>query len=271
MKNRFLTYKVIFIKLGGSVITNKKKPFTLNKKRLQNLIAQIKEFKNNDKKGYRILLGHGSGSFGHAIARKYNLKHGKNKMDIKALTEDEFFVEKLNRIVYEECYKANLPAMSFSPRTFLCFRRKNIVLNEKPLLYALKHDIIPIVYGDNILCEENYFYLLSTEDIFRIISSKIRPCKIILVSDTLPFLIRRNKKTSLNRIDENVLKRITKIKGNNYDITGGMIEKIKSAFYISKNLGIDVIIVNGTKKDSLKKTLLDTEDALHHFDATLVR
>jgi len=247
------------IKLGGSIITNKNKPFSYKKEIVKSIASQIKEFLRN-KKEYRVVIGHGSGSFGHVIAKKHGFIHGKNEFRLPSLIEDEFFVEKLNKLVYESFYEMGLPVMVFSPGNFLFHSKNEFVVFEKPLLSAIDKGIIPIVYGDNVLTNKNEFYLLSTEDIFEILSRKIMPKKIIFVSDTLPYLIKNGIKEYLTKINKQVLKRIKEYENENFDVTGGMLQKLRSAINISKNAGAKVIIVNGNENSSLKDVLFGKKD-----------
>ena len=65
----------MLLKLGGSLITDKNQP---NQAR-HNLIHRIAEeistiIKENP--GMRIVLGHGSGSFGHMPAHRYGTRNG---------------------------------------------------------------------------------------------------------------------------------------------------------------------------------------------------
>ncbi len=58
------------IKLGGSVITQKDKEYTFKKSVVKRLAKEIK--KSNKK----VLIAHGSGSFGHTSALKYGGMNG---------------------------------------------------------------------------------------------------------------------------------------------------------------------------------------------------
>ena len=61
-----------FIKIGGSIITDTSKPSTPKLQEIERLVDEIKA----GSEGHRILVGHGSGSFGHVAVHKYNLENG---------------------------------------------------------------------------------------------------------------------------------------------------------------------------------------------------
>ena len=73
---------LLFIKLGGSFITEKDKPYTLAADRLRQGLGQVKELLESQP-GMQLVLGHGSGSFGHAAAKGLDLAAGLQ--DQKAL------------------------------------------------------------------------------------------------------------------------------------------------------------------------------------------
>jgi len=75
---------LILIKLGGSLITDKTKPFTPKEAVIRRLGREIKETLRSFPG--RIIIGHGSGSFGHIVAAKYKTQNGIiNQKSIKGL------------------------------------------------------------------------------------------------------------------------------------------------------------------------------------------
>jgi len=56
--------KIVLIKLGGSLITNKQKPFTPKISVIDDLSRQIKEALDEDK-SLQLIIGNGGGSFPH--------------------------------------------------------------------------------------------------------------------------------------------------------------------------------------------------------------
>ena len=64
--------ELILLKLGGSLLTDKDKPNSIRKDVVKSAIQQII---NADEK---IILIHGGGSFGHPLAKKYNISEGIN-------------------------------------------------------------------------------------------------------------------------------------------------------------------------------------------------
>src|SRR3990172_434782 len=67
--------ELIFLKLGGSLITDKDSPYTPRLDKLADLAGQIAAV-FAETPGLRLVLGHGSGSFGHTAASKYGTREG---------------------------------------------------------------------------------------------------------------------------------------------------------------------------------------------------
>ena len=61
---------MFIIKLGGSVITDKTKEAYFKTEIMNNLSREIK------KSNQQCIIIHGAGSFGHVLAKKYNLNQG---------------------------------------------------------------------------------------------------------------------------------------------------------------------------------------------------
>ena len=64
-----------FLKLGGSIITDKEKPRTLRAGVLTRLMSEIAAARVAQP-NLRLVLGHGSGSYGHVEAKKYGTRAG---------------------------------------------------------------------------------------------------------------------------------------------------------------------------------------------------
>ena len=70
-----MTTETVFLKLGGSLITDKDKPYTPRLDKLKELALEIKTVLDSTP-DLLLILGHGSGSFGHTAAKKYGTRNG---------------------------------------------------------------------------------------------------------------------------------------------------------------------------------------------------
>ena len=72
--------RLMFLKLGGSVITDKNKANTPDIKRIDAIALAIHKTLELDT-SLSLLIGHGSGSFGHHAANKYGTRDGVSTIE----------------------------------------------------------------------------------------------------------------------------------------------------------------------------------------------
>jgi isopentenyl phosphate kinase len=243
---------LIFIKLGGSLIT-KKRPYTLNLRKIRELVKEISDLKRKSK--FKILLGNGAGSFAHVSAKKFKTKLGyineRSKIGHCLVQND---ASALNRILVKEFLKAKEKAISFQPSAAIETSNGKIkFFYFQPIKNYLKADLIPIVFGDVVSDRKKGCAILSTEEIFKYLAKKLKPQKIILMSKVEGVLDSKGK--IISKIDKKNFKEIKKfLKGaEKIDVTGGMAQKVKEAMEMAKE-GIEVFIIGG-KKGNLEKVL----------------
>ncbi len=105
----------IFLKLGGSLITHKGQDYTPRVDLLDLLCAVIAKF-ISDRPESRLILGHGSGSFGHIPAKEYGTREGVHTPhQWRGFTEVWYQAAALNRLVIEALHRHGLPAVAFPP------------------------------------------------------------------------------------------------------------------------------------------------------------
>jgi len=255
--------QLIFIKLGGSVITHKDKPLTANERAIQRLGREIIEAKK--KFGGKIIIGHGSGSFGHSLASKYKTHEGiVNKESVKGAVLVEDVAVQLNRIVVRQLLGLGLPVFSFAPGSFLTSRtRKPDKVFPEAIFQALEKGIIPLVYGDVVFDERIGFTIFSTEMVFdALIKHLLKQYKIVRIihaSDTNGVYGRDGKTIPIitPKNFDKVQKAVVGSKA--VDVTGGMLHKVKESLGTARRFGIESIILNGTISGELKRAIIGGE------------
>ena|SRR3989338_7579200 len=172
---------IIFLKLGGSLITDKSAPRTLRPEVLARLMAEIALARSADTE-LRLVLGHGSGSFGHVEAKKYGTRSGvKTPEDWRGFAEVQQVAGLLNRLVLDLGRAAGLPLINFPPSASV--RARDAVVESlatDPLRAALDHGLVPLVFGDVGLDSVRGGTIVSTEDVFRYLAGVLRPERILL-------------------------------------------------------------------------------------------
>jgi isopentenyl phosphate kinase len=243
---------LIFIKLGGSLIT-KSTPYTPNLKIIRQIAKEIKKVKR--KYEIRLLIGNGAGSFAHLSAKKFKTKEGyleeKSKIGHCIVQDD---ASTLNRILVKELIKVGERAISVQPSSFLSTRNGKIhSFHLIPIKNYLKHDLVPVVFGDVISDIKKGCTILSTEEIFKFLAKKLNPSKIIFLSKVKGVL--DEKGNVIPKIEKENFKKVKKFlkKADKVDVTGGMLHKVEKALEMArKNREIFIL---SFQKGNLEKCL----------------
>ena len=251
---------LFFLKLGGSLITEKDKPYTAREDILRQIAAEIKQARQEFPE-MQLLLGHGSGSFGHVSAKKYKTRDGvETPVEWQGFQNVWRDARKLNQIVIETFSDYCLPVIAFPPSSaIICSDHQVKSWDIQPIQKALKSGLIPLVYGDVIFDETLGGTILSTEELFFDLAPHLNPDKILLagkekgVWEDFPQrtkLIKLINKKNLSQIKDS-------LKGSEYtDVTGGMLEKVSSMLQILENLPqTEILIFSGEHKGEMLQTL----------------
>lgn len=176
--------ELVFLKLGGSLLTDKTRPQALRPDVLARLAAEIVEALIL-RPELRLLLGHGSGSFGHVAARKYGTRAGVHTPEQwRGYAEVSHVASELNRLVVDALRAAGVPALRMQPSaSALCRDGELRFLAERPIVVALEHGLVPVVYGDVSLDEVRGGTIISTEEIFAYLAPRLRPTRALLVGE----------------------------------------------------------------------------------------
>lgn len=250
---------LILIKLGGSVITDKKRQYAVREKNITRLAREIRLAIK--KSNLKLIVGHGAGSFAHIPASIYRTKEGIiNKKSVFGASVTEEAAKMLNAIVVKKFISEKVSVYSFSPGSCLISNTKVYIKSYfEPVKKALEIGIVPIVYGDVILDKKIGFTIFSTEKILSILARELKndyKIKIIYVTDVDGVL--GGKGTVIPQIiKSNFIKLKSGITGaKGVDVTGGMLHKVEEALDLYGRTGIKTQIINGLKKGRLRKAML---------------
>lgn len=228
---------MIFLKLGGSLITDKSKPFTVNWSALETAVKSIGEIDD------RLIVGHGGGSFGHFVAKEY-------EGFVEGFFKAREAMAKLNNIVVSSLIAKNIYAVGFPPSCFtICKGGKIEQMNYDALKMATKY-YVPVVHGDVILDRELGYTILSTEMVFRELAKRLKPRKVLLASNSA---VMFDDEPVKEIADWNYRDVMTKVTGTENDVTGGMRGKVIEAAKISAQTKTEVYIFDGSSPGAIKR------------------
>jgi len=134
---------MIFLKLGGSLITEKSQTETARLEVIDRLATEIQDVRRENPE-LTILLGHGSGSFGHHAAAKFGTHHGVSTIeDWKGVAAVWKAANMLHRFVMDSLLAAGLPVISFPPSASAIAKDGELIsLAIQPIQHALLKGLI---------------------------------------------------------------------------------------------------------------------------------
>lgn len=260
-----MTDGLTFIKFGGSIITDKNGQEVANLPMIARLTSELSTARNAHP-NRRILLGHGSGSFGHLYAARYGIHRGlPPDADWIGFALTARAARRLHGILIDALLAARIPAFSLQPSASLESSGGLLTHWETDAIsHALEHNLVPVIHGDVAFDTIQGSTIISTEALFTYLALRtlLKPQRIILVGETavytadpfhdphaepIPLITRAN-------IDA-VLKQVAGSRA--VDVTGGMHSKIVMMWRLVETLPNLEIHIIGAEPGLLANILLD--------------
>jgi isopentenyl phosphate kinase len=266
---------LVFFKLGGSVITDKVREGKARKRVIRRAAREVRKALEA-KRFLKLLIGHGSGSFGHYVAKRYGTQKGAFDFEgWRGYAEVSAAASRLNRLVTDVFLEEGVPVLSLQPSaSALCRDGELLRLEIRPIKGALAHNLIPLIYGDVAFDELRGCTIISTEQIFAYLARELKPDRIILagivegVYDDDP--LRNPKAHLLKEITPANIAQVEKSLAGSYgvDVTGGMLSKVRIMHKLVRSQpSLRVRIISGLLPGLIERALLDED-----FDeGTLIR
>jgi isopentenyl phosphate kinase len=253
--------RLIFLKLGGSVITNKDQTNTPDLQRIDDIARFIKQALNKDA-ALNLLIGHGSGSYGHHAANKYGTRSGVTSHEgWCGFSEVALRARELNQIVMDRLHKCGINALSISPFSSVQTENSRITTWDTSIISdCLFHRLVPVIYGDVILDHRLGGTILSTEELFSYLALRLHPEKILLagLEEGIWKDFPQNTQliSEIHPADFSDLQ--AEIKGSSsQDVTGGMFSKVQTMISIIKQLPtVEVQIFSCQNAGNIYSTLM---------------
>ncbi len=258
--------ELIFLKLGGSLITDKTQPYTPRLDVLAHLAEQIAAAQSE--RPLRLVLGHGSGSFGHTAAKMYKTRDG---LDASALEPERarywrgfaevwYQASTLNRHVIDALHAAGVPAITFSPLAGVVAEAGRVSdWSLEALRAALDNGLLPVVHGDVIFDRARGGVILSTEDLFEHLAIMLRPQRILLAGLEAAVWADFPARTQrVAHITPDTFEAIRAGVGASHgaDVTGGMQSKVHQMLHLVQRIpGLTAQIFSAETPGHLRRVL----------------
>ena len=254
---------LLMIKLGGSLITDKRADAVARTEVIERLASELATARGRLREA--VVLGHGSGSFGHVAAKRHGLGNqrpsaeGAPSLIGASATQDA--AARLHRLVVDALVRAGVPAFSVAPSsTFLADGGRLVRAFLEPLEAALEQGFVPVVYGDVIADRSRGVSICSTETIVDALVRRLRrrgrrTTRLLWLGETDGIYDREGETIPLvDRAGYAGVRRLIDAPAGT-DVTGGMLLRLETARSQAR-LGIESLIFDGRRPGSLEAALL---------------
>jgi isopentenyl phosphate kinase len=247
--------RMIVIKLGGSVITDKKVKCKYQEI-TQSLINQIAKAEK------QMIVIHGGGSFGHPFAKEYNLNKGLfSKEQLKGFSITHSKVRELNLKVIRTMLKVGMKPVSIPPLNILyCSSGVISEFNSDIFKELIEKGFTPVTFGDVVIDRVRGCSICSGDMLAEALAKIFNPDKVIFLVDVDGLYTQDPSSPEARLLGQIEVKDLGRIKVSEQltpDVTGGMKGKIKAIKSIARYS--EVSVVNGKEPRRLYKALVGSE------------
>lgn len=239
--------ELILLKLGGSLITDKTRAFSVKKAIIKQCTLEVKNALRENPR-VSIIISTGAGSGGHFIASREKDRH-----DMMGFSQIHHAVVQLNMIVVKEFLSIGIPACSFHPSSMMVTQSGTIGhFFISALMYLLGKGIVPVLHSDMVGDTKYGSFIVSGEKLFHFLVQKLPR------STTVKRIIQAGKEKGVLDKRGNVIPLIAPSNFDRFkkifyqpsytDVSGGMLHKVKESLILAEK-GIQSIIIKGDAKD----------------------
>jgi isopentenyl phosphate kinase len=238
---------VTVVKLGGSVITDKRVAFSYREKVVAGLAKAIASC------GLPVVVVHGGGSFGHTVAREFGLSSRRSSPSPAGVTETRDAMMRLDSKVCASLLASGLHPYPFSPFTLLDGEGGPSFVER-----LLKSGATPVTFGD-VVHDGKGFRILSGDTICVELAEMLGAARCVMAMDVAGLLDERG------RVIEVLGEGRWSHPSSAPDATGGIALKVREARRMAST-GTEVRFVSGLRPAEFLKALKGVK-----FNGTTVR
>lgn len=249
---------VVYVKLGGSLLTVKNRPVAVNFEALSSVTKVLWEAVNSS---IKLVVGNGGGSFAHYVVLKHR---DRDYRDLLVWCNRS--TRLLNGLVVDYLLDAGIRATSVQTSSIVYYDEDagELRANAKVVKNLVEKGVVPVVYGECILGPDG-IVVVSTERVFELLARSLSPTRVVLLTDvsgvytcdpkkcTEASLVRKITRSNIDEV-------LSLLKSSEQgDATGGMYGKVKMASRLAFELGVEVVITSGLDKDAALKAIVGDE------------
>lgn len=252
---------VVLLKLGGSLITDKARPDTLRPEVIRRLAAEVAEAGAGPGSiAGRLVIGHGSGSFGHVAAERHRVHEGLTRENRGGVSHVQQRAADLHRLVVRALLDAGAAPFSIAPSSALVTAGgRPAEAWIEPLVLALGGGLLPVVYGDVVMDRERGSAIASTETVFLALESALRErgvavSRVLWAGATDGVLDDSGRRIPEIRADDDGGPPAAARGAAGTDVTGGMRHRVEAALRLARR-GAPSLVFDATVPGRLAAAL----------------
>jgi len=259
---------LVFLKLGGSLITDKNQRYTVRLGRLAELADEIRTALS-ESPDLRLVLGHGSGSFGHYAVQEHMPQRSLSAAAGGAADDHAYWIgysevwyraSELNRHVMDALHIAGIPSISLAPSAMVEAAEGRIShWDLTPIRSAIGAGLTPVIFGDIVFDTVNGSSVLSTEALMTHLAPLLHPSRILLAG--LEAAVWKDypiRNEPIKRITPSGFPALVGGLGASHgtDVTGGMRTKVEDMLALTAALpGVPIQIFSGEIQGNVRAAL----------------
>ena len=211
----------VVLKLGGSVLTDKDAPETVDEAALAACASAVSEAPSD------LLLVHGGGSFGHYHAERHGVSTTAGTDDPRAVAAIHGAMRRLNAAVVGALHDRDVPAVGVEP---LSAAHRDVegglALATGPVRTMLARGAVPVVFGDLVADAANGFTVVSGDELAVSLAAALEADRVGMCSG-VPGVLDEDGAV-LDRIASLDDVEAALVDGDGFDVTGGMAGKVRA-------------------------------------------
>jgi len=233
---------VTIVKLGGSLITDKKVAFSYRERAVRGLGKAMAS------SGLPIVVVHGGGSFGHTVAKEYGLSSRRSSPAPEGVSETREAMLKLDSKVCASLSAAGLHPYPFSPFTLL--DREG---GPSFIARLLEGGATPVTFGD-VVHDGRGFRILSGDTMCVELAEMLGAKRCVMAIDVAGLLDESGAVIKVLSEDTSADFVPSRLGKKGADATGGIAFKVREALRMASS-GTEVRLVSGLRLAEFSKAL----------------
>jgi isopentenyl phosphate kinase len=226
------------LKLGGSVMTDKRADCAVNREQLASVASAIAGARSDG-----IVVIHGAGSCGHPEAKRYHLDKGAKAGETEGIFVTHRAVSSLNDAVVLALREKGVAAVGVHPlHTGIADKGRLVGFETRHLDQMLALGMVPVIHGDVVMDLSQGACIVSGDQLVRYLALGLKINRVGLATDVPGVL---DGGSVVPKITRGTMPELHIGSSSHTDVTGGMKGKIDELLGLADaGIGSDIFHVS---------------------------